>query len=217
MSWANLNLATAATPVQCLLVCLGGYLLGCFTSGYYLVRLLLRRDIRTEGSGNVGARNAGRLLGAPGFLCVLLLDFGKGALAVWLARRLVGAPCLELCALIAVTVGHIWPVQLRFRGGKGVAVSIGALLILDSRLALVFAGVCAVALLVMRNFTLGGLLAFALLPLAGLVLKQPEANVLGVGLLAGLIFFAHRKNLEEEIRRIAAMRFPHPKPEKNHE
>ena len=105
----------------------GAYLLGCFASGYYLVRWRLGRDIRDLGSGSIGARNVGRNLGPAGFALTLLLDLAKGAVAVELPAQLHATAWARALALAAVVAGHVWPVQLGFRGGKGVAPSVGAL------------------------------------------------------------------------------------------
>jgi glycerol-3-phosphate acyltransferase PlsY len=103
--------------------------MGCFSTAYYFVRLLTGQDVRTTGSGNAGARNAGRILGRQWFVIILLIDIAKGVLAVSLARLVgVGAITTTLAAA-AVVAGHIWPAQLRFRGGMGIASSIGAMLI----------------------------------------------------------------------------------------
>ena len=212
MSWTNFKFPVNATPDQIACVLAIGYLLGCIATGYYLVRIIIHKDIRLEGSGNTGARNVGRLLGPPGFMAVLLFDLGKGALAVWIARQISPDDLLAVLALLAVTIGHIWPAQLRFRGGKGVSPSLGALLVLDYRLAFTFVALAVAGLALLRNFTLGGLLAFALLPLAALKWQQSPTVVSGLVLLAGLVLFAHRKNIEEEIMR-HARREPAPKPE----
>jgi glycerol-3-phosphate acyltransferase PlsY len=185
------------------------YCLGCIATGYYLFRFVARKDIRQEGSGNTGARNVGRLLGPWGFAAVLLLDLGKGALAVWVGRRIGGDVFSAVLALLAVTIGHIWPVQLRFRGGKGVSPSLGGLLVLDYRLALTFAALAAVGWVGLRNFTLSGLLAFAMLPLVAWQWRQTPEVVLGLGLLAALVLFAHRKNIGEELLRLASRRASH--------
>jgi acyl phosphate:glycerol-3-phosphate acyltransferase len=213
MSWDNLKFAPNATPGQIFCVLTVGYLLGCVATGYYLFQIVARKDIRQEGSGNTGARNVGRLLGPPGFVAVLFLDLGKGALAVWLVHRQGGNELLAVLAMLAVTAGHIWPVQLRFRAGKGVSPSLGALLVLDYHLAFAFAALAVVGLLLLRNFTLGGLLAFGLLPIAALAWHQSPTMVSGLIALAGLILFVHRKNLEEEILRLAVRRNPSSKPE----
>src|ERR1035437_1663501 len=130
---------------------LGAYGLGCFTAGYYLVRWRTGQDIRELGSGSVGARNVGRVLGWQGFLAAVLGDFGKGALAVWAARQFTTDDRLVTLALPAVVAGHLWPVQLRFRGGKGMAAALGALLIYDYRLTVPFALLFAGAFAVLRK------------------------------------------------------------------
>ena len=108
------------------------YLLGCFSTAYYLVRWRTGEDVRRQGSGNAGATNAGRVLGTWGFVVALVGDVGKGALAVWLAGWLTGgAPWAVGLAVPALIVGHIWPMQLGFRGGEGFAAAIGALATLD--------------------------------------------------------------------------------------
>src|SRR4051794_7495052 len=91
---------------------LGGDFLGWFTTGFYLVRGRTGQDLRELGSGNVGARNAGRVLGWKGFLLTLAGDFLKGAVAVWFARRFSGDYLLVAVALLAVVAGHLWPAQL---------------------------------------------------------------------------------------------------------
>src|ERR1043166_3198035 len=141
-----------------------GYALGCFTSGYYLVRWRTGGDIRLFGSGSVGATNVGRVLGRPGFLLTVLSDFFKGLVAVWLARYLQIRPTGVMLTMIAVSAGHIWPVQLWFRGGKGVATSLGGLMMFDCSIAFTFAALFLLVYGAWRNFVLAGLLAFAFTP-----------------------------------------------------
>lgn len=113
-----------------LLAILGAYGLGCVNAGYYLVRWRTGHDIRSLGSGNAGARNVGRMLGRPAFLATFVLDSAKGAAAVIIGTLVSAAtPFPGLCGLVAVA-GHVWPIQLRGQGGKGVATGIGMLLAL---------------------------------------------------------------------------------------
>jgi acyl phosphate:glycerol-3-phosphate acyltransferase len=179
-------------------VALAAYLLGCFTTGYYLVRLRLGQDLRDLGSGSVGARNVGRLLGWQGFLLTMLSDFGKGALAVWAARHFTDDERLVLVAMVTVVVGHVWPAQLAFRGGKGMATSVGALLIYDCELTLVFVLLFAAAFAMLRKTVLPGLFAAACLPLASWYLTHSPADVVGTSVLAGVVLLAHRRNLRDE-------------------
>ena len=180
-------------------VVIGAYFLGCFTTGYYLVRWRTGEDLRQIGSGTVGARNVGRLLGRPGFSLALLGDFGKGTLAVWLTLHFTADSRLAVMAMLAVVAGHIWPVQLRFRGGKGMATSLGALLIYDPRLALPFLLLFCGGWIVLRKTMLPGLFALACLPIVHFYLQRSMFNLGGVSLLAGMVLLAHRKNIVSEI------------------
>jgi acyl phosphate:glycerol-3-phosphate acyltransferase len=175
------------------------YAIGCFTAGYYWVRWRTGQDIRQLGSGNVGARNVGRILGPSAFLVTLLLDFTKGALAVWLAARLNVSPEVGVTAMVAVVVGHTWPAQLRFHGGKGVATSLGAILAFDPFLALLLVSVFLVCFALLRNFTLAGLLAFALSPLAGFFSAVGVIEVAALSSLAVVVLLAHHRNIRQEI------------------
>src|SRR5580658_11382626 len=95
------------------------YLIGGIPFGYVLVRLTTGRDVRSGGSGNIGATNVLRTTGRAAGVATLLLDVGKGYLAVWIAGRLSGQNVLTMCvAALAVMAGHGYPVFLRFKGGK---------------------------------------------------------------------------------------------------
>lgn len=192
-------------------IALGAYLLGCFTTGYYLVRLRTGQDLREAGSGSVGARNVGRLLGWRGFVVTMLADFGKGALAVWAARHYAADDRLAAVALLAVVAGHVWPAQLCFRGGKGMATAVGGLLVYDWRLTLAFALLFAAGFAVARKTVLPGLFALACLPLAAAYCGGGEAEVVGATALAALVLIAHRRNLVAEFANLLAHRNIQPK------
>lgn len=178
------------------------YLLGCFTSGYYWVRWRTGQDIRQVGSGNVGAKNVGRLLGPTAFCITLLLDVTKGVLAVALATRAgLSAEGIVAC-ILAVVAGHNWPAQLRFHGGKGVATSIGALVALDSLAALMLLIVFLPFWALVRSFTLGGLFALAVTPLFLLLAGFENPTIAALSFLAILALITHRRNIREEFARI---------------
>ena len=149
-----------------------GYLLGSIPFGVLLTRAGGAGDLRSIGSGNIGATNVLRT-GRRGLAAgTLLLDGAKGALAVSLAAAFAGSVWMPLAAIAAV-VGHCFPVWLRLRGGKGVATGLGTLLALDWRMGL---GACAVWLAVFaatRISSAGALAAFAAAPLLGLLLLPP--------------------------------------------
>jgi glycerol-3-phosphate acyltransferase PlsY len=185
--------------IESLAVFFGSYLIGCMTAGYYLVRLRAGVDIREIGSGSIGARNVGRILGWTGFLVTMVTDVTKGALAVWLADYFTNRETMAGLAMVSVVAGHVWPVQLGFRGGKGVASCIGALAIFDLQLAVIFAVFFAAGLILARSTLLSGLLAFSLLPLSSLLLEHPAPKIFAVAVAAGIIVVAHRRNLADAI------------------
>src|SRR5689334_19563636 len=136
-----------------------GYALGCCLTGYYLVRLRTGQDIRQYGSGSAGATNVGRLLGLPGFWLTLFGDAVKGVLALGFARALAPNTGIGLAVMFVAIVGHIWPLQLGFRGGKGVATALGSLVGYDLRLALLTLLVFALVFALSRKRTLSALVA----------------------------------------------------------
>jgi len=189
-------------------VALGAYLLGCFSTGYYLVRFKHKSDIRDLGSGNAGARNVGRLLGWQGFLLTVLGDIGKGALAVWATKHFFPGDGLAVLAALGVVAGHIWPFQLKFHGGKGMATTLGALWFLDFRLVIGIGLSFIVPWMFLRSTVLPGLLGVCLLPLMGWWLGHSPTMNVGLASLAILVLAAHRKNLVKEVSEIVAARHP---------
>ncbi len=193
---------------------LGAYVLGCFATGYYLVRARTGRDLREIESGNVGARNVGRVLGKSGFTLTVLGDLGKGALAVWFASEFANHNRLAMAlATLAVVVGHIWPAQLRFRGGKGVAASFAALLMFDYRVALTMLVLFLAGFVVMRKTLFPAMFVYACLPLADWWFNRDGLTATLMTVLAAIILFAHRRNLAEEIATLLARRDVASKPE----
>ena len=176
----------------------GAYVLGCLNAGYYLVRLRTGGDLRTLHSGNAGATNAGRVLGRGGFVAAFFADFGKGALAVGAARWLDASPAAAAVAAVAVVAGHVWPVQLGLRGGKGVSTGLGALAALDWRLLAALVAVQLVFLAALRRFKPAGLLAFAAAPFGGVACGVETTRVVGAGALAAIVLWAHRTDIREE-------------------
>ena len=187
--------------VMCdLIIVVVAYLLGCVQTGYYLVLFLTGQDLRRIGSGGTGARNAGRVLGRRGFIITLFGDVGKGALAVAMAVWLCASPWAIAAALVAVTVGHVWPIQLRFSGGRGVAVGIGALAVYDPRLLGVLAAVTLISFAVVRRFQVSGLAGFAAVPFAAGCFRLPIEATVGVGCLSVIVLFAHRSHIARWLR-----------------
>lgn len=171
-----------------------GYLLGSVPFGVLLTRALGLGDLRSIGSGNIGATNVLRTGNKGAALATLLLDGGKGAAAVLLARWL-GGEGAALVAGGAAFLGHLYPVWLGFRGGKGVATFLGTVIALAWPLGL---GLCAIWLLtaaLSRISSLSALVAAASAPvLALLVMGQPGLAAVTL-FMAALIFLRHHENI----------------------
>lgn len=191
-----------AAHFQTILILVGAYAVGCVTAGYYVVRLWTGKDIRAIGSRSSGATNVARLLGWQGFLITLLLDAGKGAAVAAFARGGDLPPWMAWATIQAVVTGHVWPAQLRFRGGKGIAPYIGVVLVYDWRITLALIPIALLVLTITRNYKLAGLAAIVLVPLPLWFAHFPTPTVLGLGALAVPILFAHRDNIRQEIARI---------------
>jgi glycerol-3-phosphate acyltransferase PlsY len=178
------------------------YLIGAVPTGYLLVRLSSGRDVRTLGSGNIGATNVLRTSGRALGVVTLLLDVGKGALAVWLADRLLAGSLFWMtCAALAVMAGHAFPVFLRFRGGKAVASYAGAFLYLMPAPTLATLAIFALTVAASRFVSLGSIVAASLLPLAVWLIEHPPGYVvLAAAVAGGFIVWRHKANL----RRIRA-------------
>lgn len=182
-----------------------GYLLGSIPFGFLIARIAGIRDIRRSGSGNIGATNISRTVGiAPG-LATLLLDGGKGAIAVWIAGRLGhGAPPFLAWAGLAAILGHMFPVWLRFRGGRGVATAIGVFLMIGPLAVLADLVLWLAVMLMWRYASLSSILWAALLPLAMYWLYSPglhpppSISVCTI-LAAVMIIWRHRENLRRLI------------------
>lgn len=186
-----------------ILTVLLSYGLGCFNTAYYVVRWRTGQDIRTLGSGAAGARNAGRVLGRHGFIVVFAGDLLKGALALYLARWMALPPWGVAASMVAVVLGHLYPVQLNFRGGKGAATSFGAVVVINPLLALLFLGVAGVIFAVSRNFTISGIVAFVTAPALAYLLGISGALWVAITVIALLLLYAHRTNLRSLYRQFS--------------
>jgi acyl phosphate:glycerol-3-phosphate acyltransferase len=184
-------------PMSTALAILFSYAVGCFCSAYYLVRWRTGQDIRALGSGTAGARNAGRVLGKTGFIIAFLGDVLKGSLAVWLAQWLAVGAWGEAAAMVAVVLGHLYPVQLGGRGGKGASTGFGAVLVIHPLLGLLCVLIAAIVFAFTRGFTVSGAIAIATAPLTSLLLGIAPAHWVGLFIVVVLLLYAHRDNLRE--------------------
>lgn len=173
------------------------YLIGDIPFGFLLVKLTTGRDVRASGSGNIGATNVLRTTGRAAGVATLLLDIGKGYLAVWLEGRLTGGNVHWMsAAALAVMIGHSYPALLRFRGGKAVAAFVGAYLCLTPvpLLAVLIVFVAMVAWT--RHISLGSIIGAGTFPLAVWLIEHPPVTVVLSAILSGLlIIYRHRENI----------------------
>lgn len=184
-----MNFDNLSEPLLSLAV---GYLLGSIPFGILLTRIGGAGDLRSIGSGNIGATNVLRT-GRKGLAALtLILDMLKGTAAVLLARQL--CPGCEQMAAIGALLGHLWPVWLRFKGGKGVATLLGVIIGLHWPSALVYAAAWLGALALTRFSSVGGLTAAFSAPIAAAIFGRFDLAILFGG-FAVLVFWKHRDNI----------------------
>lgn len=175
------------------------YLIGSFPTGFVMTRLITGEDLRAVGSGGTGATNARRALGSKWGAVVALIDVAKGVLAVVIARWLNADDLTVALAGILVVVAHCWPVWLGFRGGKGVATGAGAAFAL-SLWGLLLIPVLVIPVVLTRYVSLGSITAAIAAPVVFGVLAvvdaAPDENLLFAVVVAGLIVWRHRENID---------------------
>lgn len=169
------------------------YTLGSIPFGLLLARLMGYGDLRKIGSGNIGATNAMRTGNKVLGITTLLLDMGKGALAVWLCQRYYGAEYAPLAALFAV-LGHVFPVWLKFKGGKGVATALGVFLALNWMLAAIVCSIWLLVFSITRTSSISALVSIGYSSIAAYVVDSYFTALLCL-CISSLIVFTHRGNI----------------------
>lgn len=186
------------------IVLVAAYFLGSIPFGYLIVRARAGADIRETGSGGTGATNVSRRAGKGAGVLTLILDALKGVAAILIGTSILGESFLSITgAAVLVIIGHMYPIWLRFRGGKGVATGVGVFLVL-APLAVMMAGVIFLAIVVVtRYMSLGSITAAATTPLFVWLqhgLLSPVGNLwptmFAAIAAAALIIFAHRGNIQ---------------------
>jgi glycerol-3-phosphate acyltransferase PlsY len=190
-----------------LLIAATSYLLGSIPFGYLLVRIFRGEDVRLTGSGNIGATNVSRRSPALG-VATLLLDALKGSTAVALAAGFgpMDAPkpygLMSLAALLAV-VGHLFPVWLKFRGGKGVATGLGSFFLIAPKAVLLAAGIFIVIVLLFRYVSLGSVVSVASFPVLARLLHEYGSSGMALAFMSMASFLIVTKH-HANIRRLLA-------------
>lgn len=178
------------------------YLLGSISFSVLLAKMLKGIDIRQHGSGNAGATNTLRILGKGPAIVVLCLDVLKGIIAVWLGKWLGGdtAWIPALCGIAAI-IGHNWPLYFHFRGGKGVATTIGVMVTLGFLPALIAGIIAILSIVVTRYVSLGSLIFVGLTPVVMLLLGgYPWPTFWSSLVIAIFVFWRHRTNIVKMVQ-----------------
>lgn len=171
------------------------YLLGSIPFSYLFTRMLTRQDIRKRGSGNVGATNVFRTSGPGVALLAFLGDLLKGLLAAWIGQSTGSQFLLVICVVLAV-IGHIYPVFLGFKGGKGVTTSAGIILFLMPDVTGILLLVFLAIVYFTRYVSLGSITVACLLPLLSLAMGKPWSYIVIGILMAALVVYHHRENID---------------------
>ena len=181
------------------------YLLGSIPFGLLIVKAFGGGDIRAVGSGNIGAANVARNAGAVAGVLTLLLDAAKGFAAVWIAERWTGANTRwMMAAAVAAVIGHMFPVWLGFKGGKGVATGLGVFLPICWQAVAAAAAVWILLVAFWRYSSLGSIVAAAALPALVYLFyaphhAPPDHVLLGTVLVSVLVLWKHRENMRRLI------------------
>ena len=171
------------------------YLIGSIPFALILARRYGAADLRLVGSGNLGAANVMRASGAAAGVIVALLDMAKGAASVWIAARIEPGPVVPAAAGLAAIVGHVYPVWLQFRGGKGVATACGVFSMLTPLALPPALAIFTVAVWLTKYISLGSVLASVALPPLAYALGSSAPVVIAACAAAAIIVFRHRANV----------------------
>lgn len=175
---------------------IGSYLLGAIPFGLITAKTMGRGDIRKMGSGNIGATNVLRNVGKLGGLMTLLLDSVKGIIPVLIAESWWGMNLWTLGVALAAILGHNFPVYLGFKGGKGVATSLGVVVALWPPIGLIMVGIWVISVFIWRYSSLAALTSFSFLPIIILIVDRSVQNLVFSFLISAMIFYRHIENIK---------------------
>lgn len=170
------------------------YLLGNISPSYLLAKRQKNVDIRDVGSGNAGTTNTLRFMGKKAALFVFLVDFFKGIFASYIGYRLGGLDMGYLCG-VSVVIGHVFPVLLKFKGGKGVATTIGAMIVLEPIMVLISVAIGVLVIAKSRYVSLGAMIGIMMFPAQMLFYGETGISLVISVLLWLFILYTHRSNI----------------------
>ena len=171
------------------------YLLGCICFAYYLSSIVHKEDIRGIGSGNPGSSNIGRQFGFLWFIAVLLLDGLKGFIVVIFVNYFDFDIWVKSVSMVVVIIGHVWPVQLSFKGGKGLATVMGVALGFNYIIVLGCAVIAGLFYLLISKSNAGLIISVFFGPIFVWVLGYSIEEVITFMIMAAFVIFAHRNNI----------------------
>ena len=175
------------------------YLMGSIPTGVILARAFGDIDLRKVGSGNIGATNVSRALGRKFGIMTLLGDTGKGLIPVLLARWLAVSELLILTVALAAFLGHLYPIFLRFKGGKGIATALGVFSGLTPLAALLALGLWLAGFIIWRLSSLSSLVAATAMPIIVGLLYHSKLYLSFSLIITALLFYTHRENIQRLI------------------
>ena len=186
---------TGLEIIEMVLAVIFSYLLGSVPSGYIIVKKATGNDIRNMGSGNIGATNTVRVAGKKGGIIVLLFDLLKGVIPTLIGYYIGGMNFAFVCGICAL-LGHIFPVWLKFKGGKGAATAIGVMFVVSPLSALITILAWLLTLLITRIVSLSTIVATVVLDIAVLILHYDIYYSLPVLFASVLVIYRHKDNIK---------------------
>ncbi|API93602.1 MULTISPECIES: glycerol-3-phosphate acyltransferase [Virgibacillus] len=180
-------------PLQEIISIVIAYIFGCLNGAYYIGKLYYRQDIRELGSTNAGARNAGRVFSRSAFIFTVVIDAIKVIIPLIIATKLLEMNSILIaCMAIALLLGHLWPVQLGFRGGKGVVVYLAAALVLAPIPLLVCGVTILIGYQIHKNLTLIAMIGFCTIPVGLLLLDRSIELTATFLIMLSIVVIMHR-------------------------
>lgn len=178
------------------IIAVTAYLIGNCSGAYIISKIMKHDDIRKHGSGNPGTANMLRTYGKSAAGLTFVIDGLKGVLAV-LIGRWIGGEFGACVAAVAVVIGHVWPIILGLRGGKGVATGVCALIAIDWRSGLIVFVVGLIIIIITRMFSIGAIAVCVVYPFVSIFLfwKEPY-KIITIFILCGLVVYSHRTNIK---------------------
>jgi glycerol-3-phosphate acyltransferase PlsY len=178
-----------------------GYLFGCFQTAFIIGKLVRKTDIREHGSGNSGTTNAIRVFGWKMGAVTFFTDILKAVLAVLTVRAIYGEPVLGMYAAFGVVIGHVWPVFLKFRGGKGIASTVGGMLAVNPILGLIMVVIMAITVIITQYVSLGSILTVLAIPIYLIFFSNAGIDEIVLGSFITMItLYKHRANISRLLK-----------------